>query len=500
MRVLSKSKILAFRQCAKRLWLEIYRPELREDSPETEARFETGHQVGDIARKLFDPKDTGILVDFKRDGIQSAFDQTAKLLTSPQPIFEAGFSANGALAFADIMLPAGTAGKDGWHMIEVKSSTSVKDYYHEDVAVQSFVARASGVRLATVSLAHIDSKWTYPGGEQYQGLLTKNDLTEESLARDDDVKVWIADAGKIAESKIEPSLKTGSHCSAPYQCGFIGYCLSKEPQAKYPVAVLPRIQTKALKALINDEGIIDLRNVPDELLNDRQRRVKTHTLSGKPFFDAKGAAASLADHKLPAYFMDFETIQFAVPIWPGTRPYQQIPFQFSVHSLSATAKIEHISFLDLSGTDPSRSFAAALVAACGAKGPVFVYNAGFETARIKELAERFPKLKKPLLAINERVVDLLKTAQRFYYHPNQEGSWSIKQVLPTIAPDLDYAKLVGVQDGGMAMSAYQEAIASETEAKRKAVIFEQLEAYCRLDTYALVRLWQYFSGRQNLGL
>lgn len=500
MRPLSKSKILAFRQCAKRLWLEIYRPELREDSPETEARFETGHQVGDIARRLFDPKGEGILVDFKRDGVQSAFDQTSKLLASPQPIFEAGFSANGALAFADIMLPAGKAGKDGWHMIEVKSSTSVKDYYHDDIAVQSFVARASGVRLASVSLAHIDSKWTYPGREQYQGLLKKNDLTEEALARDDDVKVWIADARKVAESRLEPDLTTGGHCSAPYQCGFIGYCRSKEPQAKYPVAFLPRIQTKALKALINDGGVTDLNEVPDELLNDRQRRVKTHTLSGKPFFDAKGAAASLADHKLPAYFMDFETIQFAVPIWEGTRPYQQIPFQFSVHKLSAAADIEHKSFLHLSGSDPSNAFAEALITACGNDGPVFVYNAGFETARIKELAERFPKLKPSLLAINARVVDLLRVAEQNYYHPRQEGSWSIKKVLPAIAPDLDYGKLEGVQDGGMAMNAYREAVSPLTGAERKAEINAQLVAYCRLDTYAMVRLWQFFGSRQELGL
>jgi hypothetical protein len=331
MRPLSKSKILAFRQCAKRLWLELYRPELREEPPDTEDRFGTGHQVGDIAKKLFDPNGEGILVDSKHDGIQSALDKTAKLLASRRPIFEAGFSAKGALAFADIMLPAGNAGKDGWHMIEVKSSTSVKDFYHDDIAVQSFVARASGVRLASVSLAHIDSKWAYPGGHQYQGLLKKSDLTEEALARDNDVKAWIEDARKIAESKIEPDVKTGDHCSTPYQCGFTGYCRSKEPQAKYPVAFLPRIQAKALKTLINDGGVIDLREVPDDLLNDRQRRVKTHTLSDKPFLDAKGAAASLADHKLPAYFMDFETIQFAVPIWKGTRPYQQIPFQFSVH-------------------------------------------------------------------------------------------------------------------------------------------------------------------------
>jgi hypothetical protein len=500
MRALSKSKILAFRQCAKRLWLEIHRPELREDSADTEAKFEIGHQVGDIARQLFDPAGKGILVDFDRDGLDAAFARSQQLLTSSQPVFEAGFSADGALAFADIMLPAHKAGRQSWRMIEVKSSTSVKDYHHDDIAIQSFVARAAGVPLVSVSLAHIDSTWVYPGGEKYQGLLKENDLTEEAFGRRKEVKGWIADAQTTARKHNEPPIKTGAHCTTPYPCGFLDYCQGQEPKAKYPVAFLPRIQAKALKALINDEGVIDLRKVPDELLNDRQRRVKAHTLSGKPYFDAAGAVASLAGHHLPAYFMDFETIQFAVPIWQGTRPYQQIPFQFSVHRLSPAFKVDHLSFLDLSGDDPSSRYAEALITACGERGPVYVYNARFETTRISELAKRFPRLQQSLLAINARVVDLLRVAEENYYHPSQEGSWSLKKVLPAIAPDLNYDTLDGVQDGGSAMTAYQEAISPLTEETQKKEISEQLLAYCKLDTTALLRLWQFFAGRQDLSL
>ena len=154
----------------------------------------------------------------------------------------------------------------------------------------------------------------------------------------------------------------------------------------------------------------------------------------------------------------------------------------------------------MSGDDPSTRFAEALITACGEHGPVFVYNAGFETARIRELAERFPRLKQPLLAINARVVDLLRVAEQNYYHPSQEGSWSIKKVLPAIAPDLSYNMLDGVQDGGMAMTAYQEAISPFTEETRKKEISEQLLVYCKLDTTALLRLWQLFAGRQDLSL
>ena len=272
----------------------------------------------------------------------------------------------------------------------------------------------------------------------------------------------------------------------------------QEPQAEYPVQWLPGALRKELKTLIEHDGVIDMRHIADELLNEHQQRVKAHTLAGTTYFDGPGAAADLSSHKLPALFLDFETIQFAVPIWKGTRPYQQIPFQFSLHRLGRNGSLEPQSFLDLSGNDPSKGFAEALIGACGERGPVFVYNAGFETARIRELAERFPRLKRSLLDINERVVDLLPVARHRYYHPSQQGSWSIKKVLPVVAPDLSYADLDGVQDGGMAMKAFMEATANQTAASRKTQIKQQLLDYCALDTLAMVRLWQFFSGRTDL--
>lgn len=500
MRTLSKSKLLAFRQCPKRLWLEIHQKELRHDSAATQASFDVGHQVGDIARQLYDPNNKGELIDHQGEGFAAAFARSAELLTSSRPIFEAGFTAGGALAFADVMLPARKGGKRVWRMIEVKSSTSVKDYHLDDAAIQAFLARSSGVPLASIALAHIDSTWVYPGGEDYQGLLVEKDLTVEAFGRENEVKGWIADAQAVASKRTEPKMGTGRHCTDDYECGFLDHCQSQEPQAKYPVSWLPRIQTKALKALIEDDGVTDLRDVPDGLLNERQRRAKACTLSGKVYFDAQNAAADLAPHKLPAYFIDFETIRFAVPIWKGTRPYQQVPFQFSVHRLTRTGKVEHQSFLDLSGKDPSKAFAEALIAACGERGPVFAYNAGFETERIKELGDRFPRLKQPLLAINERVVDLLRIAKNRYYDPSQQGSWSLKKVLPAVVPDLRYDALDEVQDGRMAMNAFLEATSPDTSKIRKAQIEQQLLDYCHLDTYAMVRLWQFFSGRNDLAI
>lgn len=495
MRNLSKSKLISFRQCPKRLWLEVHRPKLRVDSAATEASFAVGNMVGDIARQLYDPEGRGELLDAQRDGFDYTFRRSTELLDSSSPIFEAGFSINGALSLADVMLPVKQKGKRAWRMVEVKSSTEVKDYHRDDVAIQAYIARKSGVPLASIALAHIDSDWTYPGKGDYQGLLSECDLTSEAFGREAEVKDWIAAAHKVVAKKAEPKICTGVQCSEPYECGFIDYCQSQESQAEYPVHWLPSIRAKALKDHVGAHPALDLRDTPDDLLNELQLRVKKHSLSGKAYFDVAGAASALKPHKLPAYFLDFETIQFAVPIWKGTRPYQMIPFQFSLHILNSKGHLEAKSFLDLSSGDPSRSFAESLISVCGTKGPIFVYNAGFEGARISELARRFKKLSSDLMAIRDRLVDLHPITKANYYHPSQCGSWSIKTVLPAIAPDLSYESLAGVQNGGMAMDAYQEAIHPDTTSERKAEIESQLLEYCGLDTFALVRLWQFLSGR-----
>lgn len=495
MRNLSKSKLIAYRQCPKRLWLEIHHPAERHDSASSQASFNVGYQVGEIAQQLYDPEGKGAVINAQTEGFSTALTRSTALLNSNLPIFEAGFSAEGALALADVLLPLRKkAGQRVWRMIEVKSSTSVKNYHRDDAAIQAFVAQRAGVQLASIALAHIDNSWVYQGGGDYNGLLVEKDLTAEAFARTDEVKQWIAEAQKVALKRKEPEIKTGSHCSDPFECGFLGHCQSQEPQVEYPVKWLPRIQAKALKTFIADNDVTDIRNVPDNLLNDRQLRVKSHTLSKGVYFDAIGAASDLAAYKLPAYFLDFETIQFAVPIWKGTRPYQQIPFQFSLHRIARTGRIDHQEFLDISGKDPSKAFAVHLIEVCGARGAIFVYNEGFEKARIRELAERFPRLKTALLAINERVVDLLPIARERYYHPSQQGSWSIKKVLPAVAPNLSYDALDGVQDGGMAMDVFLEAISTNTESSRKKIIEKQLLKYCELDTFAMIRLWQFFTG------
>ena len=496
-RILSKSRLVAFRQCPKRLWLEVHRPDLRADSLGVQSRLAAGNEVGEVARRLLDPRSKGVVLDIQSMGLEAALDRSRALLGTAQPIFEAGFQAQGVRAFADAMLPVKKGGKLAWRLVEVKSSTSVKDYHRDDAAIQVYAATAAGVPLASASIACVDSKWTYPGGGDYRGFLVEFDDTEEAFGRQREVAHWIDGAQAVVSSAQEPAVAMGKHCSKPFECGFSAYCQGLVPAAMHPIDQLPGAFGKQLQALIDETGVTELQDVPEHLLNEKQRRVRNAALRGKAFFDKAGARRALERFKLPAYFMDFETIQFAVPMWKGTRPYQQIPFQFSVHRLSRSGMLEHRAFLDLSGDDPSEAFAAAMVAAVGKTGPIFSYNASFEVSRLRDLAARFPRMAANLDALAGRVEDLLPVARDYYYHPLQMGSWSIKAVLPALYPsnaELDYKSLDGVQDGGMAMEAYAEALHPGTPRERRDEIHRQLTAYCALDTLALVRIWQAFSG------
>ncbi len=489
MKQLSKSKILAYRQCPKRLWLELHRPEIRDDSG-SEFAFAIGNQVGEVARRVYDSAEKGRLRDPHVIGWEESFTATTQALEAGEgPLFEGALQIPGALALADVLVPDGT----GWRMIEVKASSSVKDYQRDDVAVQSYIGRRAGVDLTRVCLAHVDTSFIYPGGERYEGLLVEVDLTVEANARADEVADWIAGAQETAAQATEPNVEVGPHCSDPFDCPFADHCWKGVDQPEYPLSSFYRLHWTTRERL-ETEGFKDVRDVPDERLGEVNRWIKRQTLVGEAFFDAAGAAAALALYTSTARFLDFETIGFAVPIWAGTRPYEQLPFQFSCHELGADGELKHHEHLDVEGSDPRAPFAAALVEACGAEGPVFVYNASFENRVMRELAREVPEFVGEIHAIIDRVVDLEPIARRHYYHPSQHGSWSLKAVLPAVCPDLDYGALEGVHHGGEAQQAYLEAVAPDTASERREEIRRQLLDYCKLDTLALVRIWEKFRG------
>ncbi len=267
--------------------------------------------------------------------------------------------------------------------------------------------------------------------------------------------------------------------------------LPEEPE--YSLDVLYRM-TRKKKDELRELGHLDARLVPSQYLNETQSMIQKASKTGKPKFNKRAAKEEMASLPYPRYYLDFETMAFVIPRWAGTRPWAtQVPFQWSCHTEYAPGQLRHDMFLDVSGDDPRRAFAESLVKALGNDGPVLVYNADFERGRISELAERFADLSPALLSINERVVDLLPMARQHYYHPAMKGSWSIKAVLPTIAPDLAYDELE-VGNGGDAQLAYAEIINPKTTLERKHVLTEGLREYCTLDTLAMVRLAWFFEG------
>ncbi len=485
---LSKSKVIAYRQCPKRLWLEIHRRELRMDDAGSHARFAAGNNVGDIARQQFP---NGLLISPDNDlGAALLETKTEVQRKDRRPLFEATFQANDVLVRVDLLLPS----ERGWDLVEVKSSTSVKDYQLDDAAIQTWVAQGAGIKIASTSVQVLDSQWTYPGKLQYAGLFKQvpvDDVIEPQLA---EVPQWIEEAKTIAAGS-EPQQEMGAQCDSPFSCGFKAHCSEGLVQAEYPISWLPNLHwTK--RALLKDKQIVDLRKVEPDILSDMQRRIQAASQTGEifssPLLDSEQASLSGV-----RYYIDFETIAFAVPIWAGTRPYEKIPFQWSCHIEQLNGVLEHHMFLDLNGNNPEKKFAESLIATTGSSGPVIVYNKSFESGVISSLANKYSELAPQLLAINERMVDLLPLTRAHYYHPRMRGSWSIKSVLPTICPELSYEFLDGVSDGADAMAAYTEAIAAETTTKRRLQIETELRNYCERDTFAMVQLLRRLAGNTN---
>jgi hypothetical protein len=472
---------MAWRQCPKRLWLEIKRPELVVYPPSTQRLFGMGHQVGAVARDL---QPGGVLVDPPTLG-QAARD-TARLLArgGDLTLFEATFSHGGVLVRADLLLRKAGATR----MVEVKSATAVKPYHVDDIAVQTWVVRGAGVPLERVTLACIDRDFLYAGDGDYRGLFAETDVTGQVDELVGQVPGWIAGcAATLAGDLPEHDLWAG--CDSPFACPFLALCSEGLPE--YPVTLLPR--GRAVVEELLAAGYDDLRLVPEHwAFAEQHRRVWQATRTGRPDYDPQ-AAAHLAALPFPRFYLDFETIQFAVPVWAGTRPWEQLPFQWSCHVERAPGELEHREFLDTSGEPPMRSCADTLLAALGAEGPIFVYS-GFERGVLAALAARFPDLQRPLAALAERLVDLLPVTRAAWYHPAMKGSWSIKDVLPTVAPELDYADLGEVHDGTAAQIAFAEAVHPDTPTDRADELAHGLLAYCAQDTLALVRLRRFLSG------
>ena len=483
---LSKSRLISAWQCPKKLHLEKHHPELGEVSAQTESLFATGHQVGDIAQQFYGTADSvEIAFDFKT--MQA---ETKRLIEGGAdfPIFEATFRHEGVLIRADVMIPDGEGADKGWHLIEVKASTSVKDYHVLDCAIQDWVLRNSGINVKSISLAHINNQFVYAGDGNYDGLLLENDLTEEARKLERAVLELVATARDAVTGPM-PLTPVGARCNKPYSCQFQGYCWPSDTE--YPIAGLGGSKAKlgSYVAL----GYNDIRDVPaGELTAETQQRIHRVTESGEPEL-LPGAKRELDALDYPRYYLDFETIGPALPIWAGTRPYAAVPIQWSCHIEDEGGALRHEEFLDLSGEPPMRALAEAMIACLGDAGPVLMYTS-YEKGVIERLIEMFPDLEESLTNIINRLIDLHPIVKSHYYHPKMLGSWSIKAVSPCIAPHMSYAELEGINEGTAASDGYLEAINPATTAERKAELEEQLLRYCKFDTEAMVEIVRFFTA------
>jgi hypothetical protein len=481
--MLSKTRVLAARQCPKRLWLEVNRPDLRVITPDMQRRFDQGHRLNDIVHGLM--PDGKLIAPDVSLGDALALTQRHLARSPEQPLFEATFSKRRVLVRADIMQRT----DQGWRLTEVKSSTRVKPYHLDDCAVQTWVIGEAGYPVTQALLAHVDTQFTYRGHGDYQGLIKQVDVTEQIQPLMEQVPAWVA-AGLDVLSGAEPAIAMGSQCTNPFGCPFIPYC-SPEP-TEYPVSLLPSAG-KVVNALIA-EGIEDVRDIPQGRLDrPRLERVRVATVTGTPYVD-DDLAGYLSGLGYPRYYLDFESIQFAVPIWADTHPYEQLPFQWSCQVETDADTLHEEAFLDVSGDAPMRDCAEQLIDSLGDLGPVLTYSP-FERQVIRALGRRFPDLKSALDGIADRIVDLLPVMRQHYYHPAMRGSFSIKALLPTVAPELTYDGL-DVKDGTGAQAVFEEAINPETQSPRRAEIAQALRAYCALDTLAMVRLVRFLSNRK----
>lgn len=485
---LSKSRIQSGRQCHKRLWLELHQPSASQWTASAQARLDEGTRFGDLARDLLGG---GKLIAADHMHVEEALAETAALLALPHGrvpmLFEPAFSHEGVRVRVD----AFQRHADHDVLIEVKSTTSVKQEHLWDCAIQTWVARGSGRNVSHVMHGHVDNRFVYQAEGDYRGLLKLVDITHEVEALVPLVPGIVETLKRVGAGAM-PAIQTGSHCSEPYGCPFWAHCRGAEPPgAEFPIDILPRSRTVVLR--LAEAGYSDLCVVPDaELANATHQRVATVSRTGTAFISDE-LPGLLTDIAYPRAYLDFETIAFVVPRWIGTRPFQQLPFQFSCHAESSFGAIRHHAFLDVSGRSPLRSFVESILEAVSGAATVIVWNKGFEGARLRELAALFPGHAADLLAIADRMVDLLPLYRRHYYHRDMRGSWSIKAVLPTIAPELDYRGLE-VGDGGEAQKAYLQACDPATTAEHREGLRSQLLAYCERDTWAMVRLAHAFDA------
>lgn len=487
----SKSKYCGLWQCPKIAWLKKYKPEEYIIDENTKSRMENGNIVGDLAMQLFgDYNEVTTYTNNKLD-IPKMIEKTKQyMLDGLDNICEASFNYNGLYCAVDILRKQ----DNGYAIYEVKSSTHEDNYvYIVDIAYQKYVLEHCGVKVTGTYLVNINSDYIFDGTLKLNELFKITDVWKFVVDEQKEVEEKIKMAEKLLEDKNEPNIDISCNCNSPYKCGFWKYCSKHLP--KPSVFDLYRLNFSK-KIEYYNRGIISFDDLEKTgwFLGDIRNRQIEYALHDKGVYvDKENIKKFLDTLSYPLYFLDFETQQPIIPLYKGTRPYQQIPFQYSLHYIeNKGGELKHKEFLGISGEDPRRGLAEALCNDIPAGACVLAYNKSFECGRIGELAEIFPDLQKHLYSIEFSIKDLLDPFRYgYYYKKEMGGSFSIKSVLPAMFPDdptLNYHNLDGVHNGGEAMSIFPKI--KDMPLKEQEVARHNLLKYCELDTFAMVKIWQ----------
>ncbi len=421
--------------------------------------------------------------------MRASLERTQSLLSQgTEVLYEAALQYDGVLAYVDMLVRGG----EGWRLYEVKSTTSVKEVHVPDAGIQTYILRGAGLPIDDVSIVHLNNQYVRQGDLDPHQLFAVTSVWPQVESQLQEIESQVGELKDVLRGGAVPQIDIGPHCFDPYDCDFIDHCWREIPEVSvFNVARMKKAQAFELYR----EGIVRIEDIPEDFpLSESSRfHVENHK-RGQPLIDKDAIRGFLDTLSYPLYFLDFETYNPAIPPFDGTRPYGHIPFQYSLHRKEASsAEPHHVGFLAEAGSDPRRPLVESLLKDTADPGEILVYYQPFESKRISELAEQLPEYRSGLEHMLSRLRDLIVPFQRHhYYHPHQQGSNSIKAVLPAIVPDLTYGDLA-ITDGGLAMLAYSE-LHGEKNPRRIEQIRKNLWEYCERDTYAMVRILEALEG------
>lgn len=472
-KLLTKSKYMNGLQCLKLLWL-IFNDPARVPEPDasTQHIFDQGHLVGELAKQLYPGG-----INIPHDNFRENINRTTQFLASRKPLFEAGFMVDKLFCRVDILNPA----QDGrWDIVEVKSSTAVKEENLHDVAFQKFCLEKQGLIIHKCYLAFINNQYVRQGEIDSAQLFRVQDITEDVGSVSQGIEDRIASMFETITARECPEIPIGGYCSDPYDCPVI-YC--RECLPAHNIFELYRGGKKCFELFYS--GVLNIKDIPAHIKLSRAQEIqKWCDIFGTPHIEKPSIKEFLSTLKAPLHYLDFETINPAVPLFDGIRPYQKVPFQFSLH-ISEGRKLRHDGFLAEEKHDPRPAFLRRLKETIGPTGSIVTYNQAFEEGVLKELAEAFPDYAEWVTGIRERLVDLLKPFQNFhYYDPLQKGSASIKHVLPALTGH-GYQEM-GIAGGEQASLSFLQVTYGEATEEERRQVRADLEKYCGLDTEGMV--------------